>query len=35
MLSRRIVLFLALGPEKIERLVLRDRIAQIHREAGM
>jgi arsenate reductase len=33
MLVRRIDLFLALGPDKIERMVLRDRLAQIHEEA--
>ena len=32
-LARRIELFLALGPEKIERLVLRDRLHRIHEEA--
>jgi arsenate reductase len=33
-LSKRIELFLSLGPEKIERLVLRDRLRQIHEDAG-
>jgi arsenate reductase len=32
-LAKRIELFVALGPEKIERMVLRNRLAQIHREA--
>jgi arsenate reductase len=33
-LSKRVELFLSLGPEKIERLVLRDRLRQIHEDAG-
>lgn len=33
LLTRRIDLFLSLGPEKIDRLVLRDRVARIPREA--
>jgi arsenate reductase len=32
-LTKRIELFLALGPEKIERMVLRDRLAGIHKDA--
>ena len=31
-LAKRIELFVALGPEKIERMVLRNRLAEIHRE---
>jgi protein-tyrosine-phosphatase len=32
-LAKRIELLIALGPEKLERLALRDRLARIHREA--
>lgn len=35
LLARRIDLFLALGPEKIDRFILRDRLNRIHQEPDL